>query len=731
MSSLACDDTLARTRSIRVPPNDLKAIPQSNVGRSNVAIFLTNLRLLNIDQRNDWPDISLLTFSTKDAHQNQKKRVRCVEWALYQLFTIWDPEEALNKLQPFFPPLEPLQSLNLRTALFRCLDQARKNGTLGPNIVLRKTMFDECKGERLEELLAVFSFQVLKKALRDKESSNKHIPLAERLAIDQLNSSEERTILYPLVIAHRASLKKHLKDKEKSRSNYHKLSHMISLANRRVEQQDGKMHRTVDEAHSRIKLTERKIQEIQDRAAANWSGKQEWLQHILLGARPVSKCSFLSKEFNDVWNHVENGTVEHLEDDYKLNLLEQLNYRVQDQENRLAKWQEFGRSLAKPDTKSPSKKMKATVPKPRRIDLDFTKHQSLKPRISSLNHNNKSNTFTLEEYSEFITNLKLKLSSIGKLPSPVIQSANDAENQELKEVSLAIPKTERIIATQNELGPTYDTDISHKADSGIFTHTPQPQLQKRDVQLQEEKRCSFDRKEPDKQIKKMGKLDNINPNLSSSMNARRSLQPPSNRLSACLNSANEKIIEEDLNLANQILDSLSSSSPSPQKLRRTLSLAERTRMSMSRTPHLPHMDSVEENDFALSPSLSLNPRLSVATEKSCNKTKLDIHTDLVQRTRHSMAGLEASKKKYQAERQKIEKQNRQHERESCHFSKTEADALIPKLDKLDLIEGDPDYESVFMSRPKIKMSPTVSHEISWSDGDPAKHKESEQVESTI
>jgi hypothetical protein len=37
-----------------------------------------------------------VTFSTKDTQQNQKKRIHCVEWALYHLFTLWDPEESRN-----------------------------------------------------------------------------------------------------------------------------------------------------------------------------------------------------------------------------------------------------------------------------------------------------------------------------------------------------------------------------------------------------------------------------------------------------------------------------------------------------------------------------------------------------------------------------------------------------------------------------------------------------------
>jgi hypothetical protein len=57
---------------------------------SNISLFVSNLRLLNLDQRQDWPDITAQTFDTKDALQNQKKRVSCVEWSLYRLFELYD-----------------------------------------------------------------------------------------------------------------------------------------------------------------------------------------------------------------------------------------------------------------------------------------------------------------------------------------------------------------------------------------------------------------------------------------------------------------------------------------------------------------------------------------------------------------------------------------------------------------------------------------------------------------
>jgi hypothetical protein len=79
--------SLTSTRNLR---------PSTAKPPSYISLFLRNLRLLDLDQREDWPGITEVTFSTKDTQQNQKKRIQCVEWALYHLFALWDPEEARN-----------------------------------------------------------------------------------------------------------------------------------------------------------------------------------------------------------------------------------------------------------------------------------------------------------------------------------------------------------------------------------------------------------------------------------------------------------------------------------------------------------------------------------------------------------------------------------------------------------------------------------------------------------
>lgn len=58
----------------------------------SLIVFLRNLRLLNFDLLPEWPEIDVQTFSSRDA----RPRLKAVEWALYHLFRLWDPQETAN-----------------------------------------------------------------------------------------------------------------------------------------------------------------------------------------------------------------------------------------------------------------------------------------------------------------------------------------------------------------------------------------------------------------------------------------------------------------------------------------------------------------------------------------------------------------------------------------------------------------------------------------------------------
>lgn len=73
-----------------------KASKSKSTLASHILLFISNLRLLNLDKRADWPDIDAQVFDIKDALHNQKRRIAAVEWALYRLFEMWDPDLTRN-----------------------------------------------------------------------------------------------------------------------------------------------------------------------------------------------------------------------------------------------------------------------------------------------------------------------------------------------------------------------------------------------------------------------------------------------------------------------------------------------------------------------------------------------------------------------------------------------------------------------------------------------------------
>lgn len=119
--------------------------------------------------------------------EDERCQVNPVNWTCSISLTVGQ-----QKLQPFFPPLEPLQSLNLRAALFRCISDLKKNGDLGKEVIIRKTMFDDCKGEKLQELLASFSTGVLQKVLAAGQAGEKSI--AGQLATAKRITSESTNL---------------------------------------------------------------------------------------------------------------------------------------------------------------------------------------------------------------------------------------------------------------------------------------------------------------------------------------------------------------------------------------------------------------------------------------------------------------------------------------------------------------------------------------------------------
>ncbi|OAX83205.1 hypothetical protein ACJ72_02439 [Emergomyces africanus] len=299
---------------------------------SHITIFVRNLRLLRLDQHPDWPNITVRSFS--GAQPNLRQRIKAVEWCLYQLFMIWDPEGTQNKLRPFFPPHEPLQSVNLRAALFRALSEIKKNGILGRETILRKTMLDECKGERFDEVLAMFSLAVLRKVVLARKGEHQN-PVLE-MSIHGSASSSELEMLVPLIIAHRASITAMINDKCHVRETYDRLKTLLDNKTQELAARSKEVSNkpTLDECS-------------RSREFMNlWYGNEKWADTILNGGMQAPTDHVLELSFSRTLFLVKNGRLDDMGSGSSSDLLADLDNRLAEQRARVEKWRMFKQTLA-------------------------------------------------------------------------------------------------------------------------------------------------------------------------------------------------------------------------------------------------------------------------------------------------------------------------------------------------------------------------------------------------
>ncbi|OHW95318.1 hypothetical protein CSPAE12_06064 [Colletotrichum incanum] len=739
MATLPPNSLLARSRQTRSGTTTKSSIApiapsiaSSLVSTTHVSLFLTNLRLLDFPSYPDWPDFDAQTFSV------QKKRIHCVEWTLYQLFVLWDPEEARNKLQPFFPPRDHVQSLNLRAALLRSLDQAKKNGVLGRDAVVRKTMLDECKGERLEEVLAVFSSAVLKKIVAQVSEAEREYPaVAQQLALEHRGYSAERTELITLALAHRASITNAMRRKDDARKQYHDLAELLALKERGIVRRKEEIKAAGELSKNRdvpddIKLdTWRTVRN-------NWAGNEQWMETLLYGDSNARKDGLLSAPFDRVWRRLQSGRLSELEDHGK-GLLEQLDGRVRTQRERLAQWQHFRAKMfgdKRNVAATPASQPKRTK---RGIDLGFEVHENLHlGRISPRKQLAKKSPPLTRDYTSLLDDCEAELAQVGSAP---LINLSEMLGPRTRQPG----KPDVNGGTRESIGEETVSELSELEDDIQGLNTGLRRLSLHDDASQPGRhygRPALTLSNETRRPADMPPSSLSPPLLPPDSHAELSIPPPTpplpeeeevtGKLPSRLPSPspperetsnfNVTFEREDSSpeppqsptqqLADQILDDIDNASPSPikrSKPRHTLSLAERTRLSMARSSRSVRYDPDDDEDddtLRLRPSLtSVNRQMEDLT---INVTDED---DLVSRTRKSMAGFEAARQKAQLDRQKSLKKSRTRARTESQIPVVEEETLQVDPDASILAEElmtVEDMEAVFRSRPRIKTSPAPS-----------------------
>ncbi|RYP70419.1 hypothetical protein DL771_005460 [Monosporascus sp. 5C6A] len=791
---------VARSRSLRVPaasksvstaPTALAATTtgtgsnsaQVPCSTSNIALFLTNLRLLELDLEPDWPDITLTTFSAKDAAGGQKKRIQCVEWALYQLFTLWDQDEAQNKLRPFFPPLDQVQSINLRAALLRGLEQAKKNGILGRDAVVRKTMLDECKGERLEEVLAVFSSAVLKKLVAERALNGgpEYRPtISEKISLENWGYTGDRTVLNALLLAHKVSLSCLLAKKGTARQRYKEFEELLSSKERGIIQRKEQSNTPNEVEHQIDASTKERVGRTLRR---NWTGNDRWIDSLLFNDTNPPKGGFLGTDFDEIWAGVENGQVSDIES-RNAGLLEQLDERVRLQKARLEKWNGFREKMFGNSPSGPPQQ-KEDESKPKTRGIEFNAHQNLAVDPKETEEISKRVASVPGEYAKILGDMKSEFDRITKAKIPNFSSLLKASKPEHGLGGfqrLSMPKnTEEPISDLSD----WEDQAEKPAPEKSGPEKPLPPPKPARLSGGRDRRNSQDEPNPAPNTRQVPRLrrtearaalngktapdhpDPAPPRREVSQTARlpegrepgnTRLQPPASRAASGEMSpmpldsppsdkirqtgtatppppsepSPRRLVSPTQALADEILASMSNASPTPgkKKQRHTLSLAERTRMSMTRATSFGHEDD-NDDDAALDPfSPSPSRRKGGGGTRPHSRSEPqppstpaatigpdgDEYEDLMTRTQRSMAGFEAARQRAQLERRRSQRRSRMSPRkESGGSSVGDASIVEELLGDAGRSVTDLDMETVFMSRPKIKASPPGSPIKGWGD----------------
>ncbi|KIW32276.1 uncharacterized protein PV07_03835 [Cladophialophora immunda] len=270
--------------------------------RNNSAIFVHALHLLNLDLLSDWPNISESIFlpptkastNTSTTPALPQNRTKSLEWALYHLFRLYSPSEAASRLSSCFPPATPIQSRDLRAGLYKWLTELKQSGALPRETVLRKTMLDECKGDKFEELIARFAMLVVRKTMaQDQSGVNNRQVNQNTHAVARPNRStaagthQDADSLVPLILAHRVSLQRSLRKRQELDEKATAYTRMLAQIRKDVTSglHDISLHKSApDDTENVLSATEYKL--LSERINLAFAGDRRWARYIFEGVPP-------------------------------------------------------------------------------------------------------------------------------------------------------------------------------------------------------------------------------------------------------------------------------------------------------------------------------------------------------------------------------------------------------------------------------------------------------------
>ena len=351
------------------------------VGRSTFQFLSANIRLLDLDRELDWPGLSEDTFAIKeDGRTRSKTRYRRAEWLLYKLFAKWDLGITRASLDLFFPPLEPLQSIKLRSTIYSLLDGLKRDGTLPRGCSLRKSMLDDCIGPKFEELLLSFSTVVLQKHLKD---SSARLDCALQCATVQELGEGSTFTWDPLAIALQLSLSRRLFHRQTFREHCDDLQSEFGVRDEYFKLLEDCNSTTLSRYSTALNLLNVDRDDLKRRLRNSYNSDRTWLDVAMSGEIYDDRDMLAeSDDYEILWARALSGKAQVVDAPNQNSLASCLDHLASVQTQRLQRWRHFQSQVSQRNgelvvTKTPTTSPRKTPRRPTQVGVSKGHHRLL------------------------------------------------------------------------------------------------------------------------------------------------------------------------------------------------------------------------------------------------------------------------------------------------------------------------------------------------------------------
>ena len=195
-------------------------------------------------------------------------------------------------------------------------------------------MLDECRGTRFEEMLVSLSTSVLEKVLSDDNGDGSR---TKQLLFHQSSAVFDRKSMLPLAISYRASLSMSLCHKKDLSHRYRRFGRLLDTNDRDINQRSQALESSVKLWKQKM-IPQRTVSKLRRHLEVSWEGDAKWVDNLAQSNRYRLGNTLLERAFDLVWNHVATDTMYQIQPNEAESLLENLEKRVVDQKERLQKW---------------------------------------------------------------------------------------------------------------------------------------------------------------------------------------------------------------------------------------------------------------------------------------------------------------------------------------------------------------------------------------------------------